>query len=121
MTGGRVVVLGATGRNFGAGMSGGIAYIHDPGGVFPERVNYEMVSLTGLDATDEAFVRTAVESHLSETGSVVASRLLDDWDTALQAFIKVMPNDYQRVLNATERAQREGLDVTETIMAAAQK
>jgi glutamate synthase (NADPH/NADH) large chain len=121
MTGGRVVVLGRTGRNFGAGMSGGIAYVHDPDYAFPGRVNFEMVSLTELDDTDQTFVRGAVEAHLRETDSQVAARLLGDWDSALGEFIKVMPNDYQRVLDATARAEREGLDVTETIMAAAQK
>ena len=120
MTGGRVVVLGATGRNFGAGMSGGIAYVHDPDGEFPALVNTEMVSLAQLDPQDEEFLHEAVSSHLRETGSTVAESLLADWPTALGTFAKVMPNDFKRVLDATARAEREGLDVTETIMAAAQ-
>ncbi|MCB1272247.1 MAG: glutamate synthase subunit alpha, partial [Microthrixaceae bacterium] len=120
MTGGRVVVLGATGRNFGAGMSGGIAYVHDPDGEFPALVNTEMVSLAQLDPQDEEFLHEAVSSHLRETGSTVAESLLADWPTSLGTFAKVMPNDFKRVLDATARAEREGLDVTETIMAAAQ-
>jgi glutamate synthase (NADPH) large chain len=120
MTGGRVVVLGPTGRNFGAGMSGGIAYVHDPAGQFPSRLNGEMVSLQELDDDDRAFVRALVERHLAETGSDVAEGLLDDWDTAVDAFVKVMPNDYQRVLDATRRAEAEGRDVVEAIMEASQ-
>jgi glutamate synthase (NADPH) large chain len=120
MTGGRVVVLGPTGRNFGAGMSGGIAYVWDVDGEFPTRVNFEMVDLEELDDTDREFLRATVQRHHDETGSAVAARLLHDWDEALVHFRKVMPNDYKRVLEATARAEREGLDVVDTIMAAAQ-
>jgi len=120
MTGGRVVVLGPTGRNFGAGMSGGIAYVHDPAGTFAERVNYDMVSITDLDAADRDDVERMVRRHAEETGSPVAAALLDDWTVAIGQFRKVMPNDYQRVLDATARAEAEGLDVVETIMAASQ-
>jgi glutamate synthase (NADPH/NADH) large chain len=120
MTGGRVVVLGPTGRNFGAGMSGGIAYVHDADGEFPTRVNYEMVALDELDDADREDLHRMVARHLEETGSAVAARLLDDWDDALGRFRKVMPNDYKRVLEATARAEREGLDVVATIMEASQ-
>jgi glutamate synthase (NADPH) large chain len=120
MTGGRVVVLGPTGRNFGAGMSGGVAYVHDPDGEFPSRLNGEMVSLRELDDEDRAFVRALVERHLAETGSDVAEGLLGDWDAAVGSFVKVMPNDYQRVLDATRRAEAEGRDVVEAIMEASQ-
>ena len=97
MTGGRVVVLGPTGRNFGAGMSGGIAFVHDPDGTFPSRVNPEMVDLEVLDGDDTTWLRDRVERHLTETGSAVAARLLDDWDHALGSFVKVMPRDYKPV------------------------
>ena len=80
MTGGRVVVLGSTGRNFGAGMSGGIAYVHDPTGVFPSLVNYEMVDLEPLDTEDTQFLLDVVSRHRDETGSAVADRLLGAWD-----------------------------------------
>jgi glutamate synthase (NADPH) large chain len=120
MTGGRVVVLGPTGRNFGAGMSGGIAYVYDRDGTFPSRVNYEMVSLDDLDDADREDLHRLVLRHRDETGSVVAAQLLEDWDDELGHFRKVMPNDFKRVLEATARAQAEGLDVVETIMAASQ-
>jgi glutamate synthase (NADPH) large chain len=115
MTGGRVVILGPVGRNFAAGMSGGIAYVLD----LPEiRVNMEMVDLEPLDSTgDVTFVRDVVERHLAETGSAVAARLLADWDAS--RFTKVMPKDYKRVLSAASQAQREGRDVDEAVMAAA--
>ena len=101
MTGGRVVVLGETGVNFAAGMSGGIAYVWDPRGRFPGRCNPEMVELEGLeDAAERREVRRLVERHLEYTGSAVARKLLADWDDAAEAFVKVMPVDYKRVLRA---------------------
>ncbi len=118
MTGGRVVVLGPTGRNFGAGMSGGIAYVYDPHDEFPGRVNYEMVSLEALEAEDVEFVKALVARHRDETGSAVAERLLGDWDDAVGAFRKVMPNDFKRVLEATRRAEAEGRDPVAAVMEA---
>jgi glutamate synthase (NADPH/NADH) large chain len=117
MTGGRAVILGRTGRNLAAGMSGGIAYVLD---LVPERVNGEMVDLEPLDPGDAEFVRGLVERHLAETGSQVARRLLDDWDTAAARFTKIMPRDYRRVLDAMAKAEAEGRDVDEAVMAAAQ-
>ena len=116
MTGGRVVVLGPTGRNFAAGMSGGIAYVLD---LRPERVNREMVELEEPDEQDAEFLREIVERHLAETGSTVAKALLADWDAALKRFSKIMPLDYKRVLEARAAAEAEGRDVNEAIMAAA--
>ena len=115
MTGGRVVVLGPIGRNFAAGMSGGIAYVLD---LPAHRVNAEMVDLDPIDGDDAAFLRDLVESYAAETGSPVAARLLDDWDAALARFGKIMPKDYKRVLSATQMAEREGRDVNEAVMAA---
>ena len=109
MTGGRVVVLGPTGRNFGAGMSGGIAYVYDPDGKFPSRVNGEMVALEGLDDDDVSFLRETVEKHQAFTGSAVAERILGDWDNAVGRFVKVMPTDYKRVLTVLAAAAAEGL------------
>ena len=118
MTGGRVVVLGPTGRNFGAGMSGGIAYVWDPRDELPSRLNTEMVQLEELDDEDRAFVVRMLERHLAETGSSVAERLLSEGDGALASFRKVMPNDYRRVLEATRKAEAEGRDVIEAVMEA---
>jgi glutamate synthase (NADPH) large chain len=116
MTGGRVAVLGPVGRNFAAGMSGGIAFLLDPE---PARVNTQMASLEPLDDTDAEFLRDLVARHLAETGSVVAGRLLADWPAALRRFARVMPTDYQRVLAAAQQAEQEGRDVSEAVMAAA--
>jgi glutamate synthase (NADPH) large chain len=114
MTGGRVVILGPVGRNFAAGMSGGIAYVLD---CPVHRVNKEMVDLDPLDASDLAFLRDVVERHHAETGSALAARLLADWDPG--RFTKIMPKDYKRVLSAASQAKREGRDVNEAVMAAA--
>jgi len=118
MTGGRVVVLGPTGRNFGAGMSGGIAYVYDPGRDFAERVNFEMVDLDPLDEEDRQWLVDIVTRHGVETGSAVAERLLSGWGSALEDFVKVMPRDYRRVLEATRRAIDEGVSVDLAVMAA---
>jgi glutamate synthase (NADPH/NADH) large chain len=115
MTGGRVVVLGPTGRNFGAGMSGGIAYVHDPRGVFPSLVNYDMVELEPLDADDVAFLRSAVERHHELTGSTVAERVLAGWSAEVPRFRKVMPRDYKRVLTVMKQAEEQGLGEAETL------
>jgi glutamate synthase (NADPH) large chain len=116
MTGGSVVVLGKIGRNFAAGMSGGVAYLLDPD---LGRVNTDMVDLERLDAGDAALLRGLVERHRAETGSAVAGRLLADWERGLPRFVKVMPKDYKRVLAAASRAELEGRDVNEAVMAAA--
>ena len=116
MTGGTVAVLGRVGRNFAAGMSGGVAYLLDPD---PRRVNTEMADLEPLTTSDAALLYGLVERHRMETGSGVAARLLADWDTAVPRFGKVMPKDYKRVLDAARRAEREGRDVNEAVMAAA--
>ena len=115
MTGGRVVVLGQTGRNFGAGMSGGIAYVHDPAGDFGDRVNAEMVQLEVLDDDDREFLRETIGRHLQFTGSAVAEGLLGDFAAALEGFHKVMPKDYRRVLDVMRIAQHEGLDEVATV------
>ncbi|MGH9009560.1 MAG: hypothetical protein ACRDYF_06870, partial [Acidimicrobiia bacterium] len=98
MTGGRVVVLGETGRNFAAGMSGGIAYVLDEAGVFAQRCNTDLVDLDPLDDADLAFVRDLVAEHGCRTGSAVADRLLARWDDQPPAFVKVMPRDYKKAL-----------------------
>ena len=121
MTGGVVVVLGPTGRNFGAGMSGGVAYVHDPDGTFPSMVNFEMLALE--EPTDEelAELRVLIETHVGHTDSARGGRLLEDWETTASQFVKVMPNDLRRVLDAVALAEAKGLDVVETIMASSQR
>ena len=108
MTGGRVVVLGNTGRNFAAGMSGGIAYVLDMRRDFEPKVNREMVELSGIDSTKEiAYVRGLVEDHHHYTGSELAARILLDFGRALAHFVKVMPTDYKRVLAEEQRVLAE--------------
>ncbi len=119
MTGGRVVVLGPTGRNFGAGMSGGMAFIYDPAGTFPMLLNREMVDIDPLTDADNEWLHGIVARHHHETHSAVAERLLIDWSTAVEEFVKVMPQDYKRVLRAAAAAESEGRNVDEAIMAAA--
>ncbi|MBK7864927.1 MAG: glutamate synthase large subunit [Archangiaceae bacterium] len=106
MTGGVVLVLGPTGRNFAAGMSGGVAYVLDRSGAFARHCNTEMVKLSAVwERDDLALVHELIERHLRLTRSVLAKRLLDDWEKARSGFVKVMPTDYQRVLE--ERAKRK--------------
>ena len=119
MTGGRVVVLGDTGRNFAAGMSGGMAFVFDPEGKLADNLNTELVDLEPLEDEDIEFLATIIEEHRAETESPVAAALLGDWDTAQTKFAKVMPRDYKRVLLAISEAEKTGRDVNEAIMEAA--
>src|SRR4051794_18407853 len=119
MTGGRVVVLGGTGRNFGAGMSGGIAYVYDADATFANRLNKEMVDIDPLENDDREWLRQIVARHLKETGSAVAERLLGNWDSEVEWFNKVMPKDYKRVLQAARDAAEQGISVDEAVMSAA--
>jgi glutamate synthase (NADPH/NADH) large chain len=110
MTGGRVVVLGRTGRNFAAGMSGGVAYVLD---LKEQRVNPELVELGPVEGKYAEELQQLVRAHAEETGSEVAAALLADWPTALARFTRVMPSDYKRVLEAQEEALEEGLSEDE--------
>ena len=114
MTGGRVVVLGATGRNFAAGMSGGIAYVYDPDGQFPSNVNYEMVELEHVGGEDEEWLRAAIDRHGSFTESAIAERILAAWTVEVSRFRKVMPRDYKRVLTVQAESAAEGLTQEQT-------
>jgi glutamate synthase (NADPH) large chain len=103
MTGGRVVILGRTGRNTAAGMSGGIAYVLDEAGDFAERrCNMEMVGLEALEEEDIKEVKKMIERHLQYTASAVARRVLKNWEGMLPRFIKIMPVDYKRALEQVE-------------------
>jgi len=118
MTGGRVVVLGPTGRNFAAGMSGGVAYVYDPHGLLVGNYNRELVDLDPLSADDRVWLKDRITMHRDETGSEVARVILADWISASEQFVTVMPQDYRRVLEATERAVAEGRSVDEAVMEA---
>ena len=119
MTGGRVVVLGRAGRNFGAGMSGGVAYVLDEVGDFAQRVNTQMVGIERIETEPEqAAVQALVRQHLDYTGSVRARTVLEHWDEMVIRFVKVMPRDYKRVLACVRRAHDQGLTGDEAIMAA---
>ena len=111
MTGGRAVILGPTGWNFAAGMSGGIAYVLDLEGNFERRCNPAMVDLEPLDADDSSFVRDLVARHVDLTNSHRGQWVLDNWEALLAdsgvGFVKIMPRDYKRVLQAEARARAE--------------
>ena len=108
MTGGRVVIIGKTGRNFAAGMSGGIAYVYDPDGDFHIRCNKEMADLEKLDDSEDIdLVRGLLERHRGYTGSTVADGMLEAWPKITAKFVKVMPKDYKRVLREQLAATRE--------------
>ncbi len=119
MTGGRVVVLGDTGRNFAAGMSGGIAYVYDPFGKLPANLNTELVDPDEVDSDDLEFLHGIIDKHGNETDSPVAAAILADWDNTKDKFIKVMPRDFKKVLAAIESAEKDGRNVDEAIMEAA--
>jgi glutamate synthase (ferredoxin) len=119
MTGGRVVVLGSTGRNFAAGMSGGIAYVLDEEETFARRCNYEMVELERLEKPEEIEeVRALIRRHYEYTESPVAKQVLDNWPAYVPRFAKVMPRDYKRMQEAFARVAAEGLTGDEAAMAA---
>jgi len=108
MTGGNLVVLGETGRNFAAGMSGGIAYVFDPENKFPQRCNMGLVGLETIDTVEEnETVYNYIKEHVEMTGSTVGQAMLEDWDNNVKKFVKVMPHDYKRVLQEREAAKAE--------------
>ncbi|MBS1692710.1 MAG: glutamate synthase large subunit [Actinobacteria bacterium] len=119
MTGGKVVILGATGRNFAAGMSGGVAYVYDPNGTLPDNLNAEMVDLDAFDDADTEWLHDMIVAHVDATDSAVGQKILSDWAAEAKNFVKVMPRDYKRVLAAIADAETAGGDVNEAIMAAA--
>ena len=119
MTGGKVTVLGTTGRNFAAGMSGGIAYVFDEAGDFSTRCNTEMVDLEQVTDPEEiADLREMLTKHQDYTGSQKASKILGDWDALLPTFVKVIPRDYKRVIQALKQALEDGLSGDDALSAA---
>jgi glutamate synthase (NADPH) large chain len=119
MTGGKVIILGQTGRNFAAGMSGGMAYVYDPDAALPSNLNAEMVELETLDEDDAEYLHSTIQAHVDATDSAVGQRILASWAEQQRHFVKVMPRDYKRVLQAIAEAERDGVDVGKAIMAAA--
>ena len=119
MTGGRVLVLGHTGRNFAAGMSGGIAYVIDWDGDFQQNCNHEMVELEPLeDPADIAEVKGMIHCHAELTGSLLAYRVLSNWEETRRRIVKVLPNDYKRMLQAMREVEASGVSGEEAVMAA---
>jgi glutamate synthase (ferredoxin) len=119
MTGGRVVVLGPTGRNFAAGMSGGVAYVLDEGGDFAKRCNQQMVGLEKLQEAGEiGQIRLMIERHAKHTQSQRAAKILASWEEMAPKFVKVMPKDYKRMLEEICKAEKAGLSGEEAVMAA---
>jgi glutamate synthase (ferredoxin) len=120
MTGGRVVIIGRTGRNFAAGMSGGIAYVLDDNLDFSIRCNLEMVELESIDDDDDVKTITGLlTKHVQFTQSSVAKRILDNWGEYRSRFVKVMPADYKRVQSAIRTARENGMDEDAAVMEAA--
>jgi len=119
MTGGRVVVIGKSGRNFAAGMSGGVAYVLDEAGDFATRCNMELVGLEKLEDVDEIEdVWKLIQRHQTFTHSERAGKILGDWKNFIPKFVKVMPQDYKRVLQSLKKMQSQGLTGDEAVMAA---
>lgn len=119
MTGGRVVILGSTGRNFAAGMSGGVAYVLDEDGTFGNRCNKEMVALETFETEDEIQeVKDMIVRHFQYTNSARARLILDHWESFAGKFVKVMPKDYKRMLQAIREVEQSGLSGEEALMAA---
>jgi glutamate synthase domain-containing protein 3 len=107
MTGGEAIILGTTGKNFGAGMSGGIAYVFDAEGTLESRFNNDSADLEQPTAEDLVYLQKRIQTHLEHTGSARAKALLENWDTVSDQFVKVFPRDYKRVLEA-KKAQAHG-------------
>jgi glutamate synthase domain-containing protein 2/glutamate synthase domain-containing protein 3 len=117
MTGGVVTVLGATGRNFAAGMSGGIAYVFDADKTFKIRCNLGMVDLEPVVETDDKVIlKDMVQKHFDYTGSTVAKKMLDNWDSALTKFVKVFPKEYRRALSERMSGKSQGSKVAQPSM-----
>ena len=119
MTGGQVIVLGETGRNFAAGMSGGIAYVYDKDGKFATRCNKEMVGLSTLsDPEDIALVKLLILKHVEYTGSKYAAEIIENFDKLVPEFVKVFPKDYERMINAIKEVEAQGLSGEAALLAA---
>jgi len=122
MTGGTVIILGKTGRNFGAGMSGGVAYVYDEDGSFAEHCNTDMVGMYPVDdEQDCAMLLSWIKKHVATTDSALGRRIADDFDARCSKFIKVMPHDYRRALEAMQEVEAAGMSGDDAVMAAFEK
>ena len=122
MTGGEVIILGPTGRNFAAGMSGGVAYVYDASGTFGDNCNHDMVGLYPVeDPMELAGLQASIEKHADLTGSTLAEGILDAWSSARERFVKVLPHDYKRALEAMREVELQGMTGEEAVMAAFEK
>ena len=111
-------MLGETGRNFAAGMSGGIAYVYNTDGEFEKKCNKGLVSLEELDEKDAASLKDMLEKHLKYTGSDIAERILNDFENELGKFVKVIPNDYKKVMTVLESELEKGADRKDALLTA---
>ncbi len=119
MTGGTAVILGPTGRNLAAGMSGGVAYVLDQKRDLYKRVNKELVSMEEVtDQRDKEILRGLVQKHFDQTGSAVAKKILDDFDEAVSKFKKIIPNDYKRMLEEIAKSEEKGRSYDEAVLEA---
>ena len=109
MTGGIAVILGSVGKNFGAGMSGGLAYIYDPDQTFKKNCNLEMVDLFAVDSKEDKVLYDLVKKHAKYTDSLKAQKLLQNWDEELKNFVKVYPKEYHKVNDALETCKKQGV------------
>ena len=122
MTGGKVVILGKTGRNFAAGMSGGVAFVYNVDGAFAGRCNHDMVGLSPVESEEDlTWLKTMIERHVATTGSELGASLVRDWDNASQRFVKVLPIDYKRAIEAMKEVEAMGMTGEEAVMAAFEK
>lgn len=118
MTGGVIVILGDTGRNFGAGMSGGTAFVHDPKNKLESQCNMEMILLESISPADEEELKALIANHATYTESTVAKSVLKNWPTSKNEFVKVMPRDYKRVLETIETALSAGMSQDDAMLEA---
>ena len=118
MTGGCVAVIGKTGRNFAAGMSGGIAYVYNKDGSLDKNCNKELVGLETLSDKDIAKLKEVLENHVKYTGSDVAENMLNNWSEEVKNFVKVIPNDYKKVITVLDEELEKGTDRDEAMLIA---
>ena len=119
MTGGAVAVLGKTGRNFAAGMSGGVAYVYDEDGGFGDCINSELVICEDMsDSEDAKKLKGMIEKHLKYTNSDVAERILNNWDAEVKKFVKVIPSDYKKIMTVLKEEDAKGTDKEEALLIA---
>ena len=122
MTGGTAVILGSTGRNLAAGMSGGVAYVLDENHDLYQRLNGELVTMSELsESHDIDVVKSLIEKHVAETGSARGKEILSDWDNSLKSFKKIIPNDYAKMLKLIAEEESNGVEHDDAVLNAFKK